>query len=101
MGFDEGWEYDAGYEAEFDSEFDADYGAEDLYLSLLPDEERQRFWSESIWSDPIDEEFRMDSLLFTHRGSEAELPGRSVSPSSGVRAKAGRSRWTNSSKCRC
>ena len=73
MGFDEGWEYDAGYEAEFDSEFDADYGAEDLYLSLLPDEERQRFWSESIWSDPIDEDFRMDSLLFTHRGSEAEL----------------------------
>jgi len=73
MGFDEGWEYDAGYEAEFDSEFDADYGAEDLYHSLIPDEERQRFWSESVWSDPTDEDFRLDSLLFTHRGAEAEL----------------------------
>ena len=76
MGFDEGWEYDAGYGAEFDSEFDLGYGAEDLYLSLIPDEERQRYWSESVWSDPIDEEFRPDSLLFAHRGAEAELlPG--------------------------
>ena len=73
MGFDEGWEYDAGYGAEFDSEFDLGYGAEDLYLSLIPDEERQRYWSESVWSDPIDEEFRLDSLLFAHRGAEAEL----------------------------
>ena len=77
MGFDEGWEYDAEYEAEFDSEFDSEldsgYGAEELYLSLIPDEERHRYWSESVWSDPIDDEFRFDSLLFSHRGAEAEL----------------------------
>jgi len=77
MGFDEGWEYDAEHEADFDSEFDGeldgDYDAEELYLSLIPDEERHRFWSESVWSDPIDDEFQLDSLLFAHRGAEVEL----------------------------
>src|SRR5271165_3133000 len=71
MGFDEGWEYDAEYEAEFASEFDEDCDAEELYLSLIPDEERQRFWSESVWTEPIDDEFQLDSLLFVHRGAEA------------------------------
>jgi DNA-binding PadR family transcriptional regulator len=73
MGFDEGWEYDAEYGAEFDSEFDGDYDPEELYLSLIPDEERHRFWSESMWFDPIDDEFQLDSLLFAHRGAEVEL----------------------------
>jgi len=73
MGFDEGWEYDAEHGAEFDSEFDGDYDAEELYLSLIPDEERHRFWSESMWPDPIDDEFQLDSLLFAHRGAEVEL----------------------------
>ena len=45
--FEEGWEYDAEYESDFDSAFDLD-DAEGLYLSLIPDEERQRFWSERI-----------------------------------------------------
>ncbi len=73
MGFDEGWEYDAEYEAEFASEFDGDCDAEELYLSLIPDEERQRFWSESVWTEPIDDEFQLDAVLFAHRGAEAEL----------------------------
>ncbi len=77
MGFDEGWEYDAEYEAEFDAEFDGDFDAEELYLSLIPDEERHRFWSEHVWSDPIDDEFQLEALLFAHRGAEAEL-GREI-----------------------
>jgi len=70
--FDEGWEYDAEYESDFDSAFDLD-DAEELYLSLIPDEERQRFWSERVWADTTEDEFQHDWLLFADRGAEAEL----------------------------
>jgi hypothetical protein len=71
--FDEGWEYDPEYADEFDSQFDADVDAEALYLSLIPDEERQPFWSESVWGDPLDDELPPESLLFADSGAEAEL----------------------------
>ena len=70
--FEEAWEYDAEYESDFDSAFDLE-DAEGLYLSLIPDEERQRFWSERVWADTPEDECRRDWLLFADRGSEAEL----------------------------
>ena len=101
MGFDEGWEYDAEYEAEFASEFDGDCDAEELYLSLIPDEERQRFWSESVWTEPIDDEFQLDAVLFAHRGAEAEL-SREIRLSELWGACQDRpfARWRSSSSCR-
>ena len=69
--FEEGWEYDAEYESDFDSAFDLD-DAEGLYLSLIPDEERQRFWSERI-GDTMEDEFQHESLLFADRRAEVEL----------------------------
>ena len=69
--FEEGWEYDAEYESDFDSAFDLD-DAEGLYLSLIPDEERQRFWSERI-ADTMEDELQDESLLFADRRAEVEL----------------------------
>jgi hypothetical protein len=69
--FEEGWEYDAEYESDFDSAFDLD-DAEGLYLSLIPDEERQRFWSERI-ADTTEDELQHESLLFADRRAEVEL----------------------------
>ena len=71
--FDEGWEYDPEYADEFDCQFDSDCDAEELYLSLIPDEERHRFWSESFWSDGVDDELRPESVLFADRRAEVEL----------------------------
>jgi hypothetical protein len=70
--FEEGWEYDAEYESDFDSAFDLD-DAEGLYLSLIPDEERDRFWSERVWADTAEDEFQHDWMLFADRRAEAEL----------------------------
>jgi hypothetical protein len=69
--FDEGWEYDAEFESDFDTAFDLD-GAEELYLSLIPEEERQRFWSERI-ADVAEDEFQHDWVLFADRRAEVEL----------------------------
>ena len=69
--FEEGWEYDAEYESDFDSAFDLD-DAEGLYLSMIPDEERQRFWSERI-SDTMEDDFQDERLLFADRRAEVEL----------------------------
>ena len=69
--FEEGWEYDAKYESDFDSAFDLD-DAEGLYLSMIPDEERQRFWSERI-ADTMEDEFQYERLLFADRRAEVEL----------------------------
>jgi hypothetical protein len=70
--FDDGWEYDAEHESDFDSVFDAD-DVEGLYLSLIPDEERQRVWSERVSTEAPEEEFDHDRLLFADRRAEAEL----------------------------
>ncbi len=69
--FEEGWEYDDEYESDFDSAFDLD-DAEGLYLSMIPDEERQRYWSERI-ADTMEDEFQHERLLFADRRAEVEL----------------------------
>jgi hypothetical protein len=70
--FDEGWEYDAEDESDFESAFDLD-DAEELYLSLIPDEERHRFWSERVPADTVDDELHHDWVLFADPRAEAEL----------------------------
>jgi hypothetical protein len=62
--FDQAWEYDPEYGAEYDEAFaqefspelDPDVDPEVLYLSLISDEERQRFWPETRWSSPVQED---------------------------------------------
>jgi hypothetical protein len=70
--FDEGWEYDSEIDSDLDRELAAG-SPEVLYLSLIPDEERQRFWAERVWTDVAGDELQPDSLLFADRGAEAEL----------------------------
>ena len=69
--FEEGWEYDAEDETDFDSAFELD--AEEHYLSLIPDEERTRFWSERRGADGVEDELQHDWLLFADRRAEVEL----------------------------
>jgi hypothetical protein len=77
--FEEGWEYDAeargGFEPGVEPEVDRD--PEELYLSLLSEEERCRYWSESVWTHEVDEGSGADMLLFPDRGAEIEL-GREI-----------------------
>ena len=67
--FEEGWEYDAELDAWLEPEADP----EELYLSLISDEERHRYWSESVWTHDIDDGIPADALLFADRGAEGEL----------------------------
>jgi hypothetical protein len=66
--FDEGWD-DAAPEAEPEPDSDP----EELWRSLIADEEHPRYWSESVWSHDAEDVFQAGSLLFTERTSEAEL----------------------------
>ncbi len=67
--FEEGWEY----EPEVDSWLEAEADPEELYLSLISDEERHRYWSDSVWSHDTADEMPADSLLFSTGGAEMEL----------------------------
>ncbi len=99
--FDEGWEYDSEIDSELDRELAAG-SPEVLYLSLIPDEERQRFWAERACGPTLRAtNFEPDSLLFADRGAEAELCKeiRLSELWGGVRT--GPSRWTNSSSSPC
>ncbi len=61
--FDQAWEYDPEYGAEYDEAFgpdldpdlDPDIDPEVLYLRMISDEERQRFWPEARWESPFDD----------------------------------------------
>jgi hypothetical protein len=61
--FDQAWEYDPELGAEYDeafgseleSDLDPDVDPEVLYLRLISDEERERFWPEPSWG-PLDED---------------------------------------------
>ncbi len=71
--FEDGWEYDAEVHAWLDPELHPELDPEELYLSLLSDEEGCRYWSESVWTHEIDEGCSTDALLFRDRGAETEL----------------------------
>jgi len=47
----------------------SDSDAGDAYFSLVPDEDRRRYWAETAWGNDLEAE----SVLFADRGSEAEL----------------------------
>ena len=65
---DEGAE-DAAPEA--DLELDSD--PEELWRSLIADEEYPRYWSESVWNHDAEDVFAAGSLLFADRAAEADL----------------------------
>jgi hypothetical protein len=66
--FDETWEDGA---PEADIELNSD--PEELWRSLIADEEYPRYWSESVWSRHAEDVSESGSLLFTDREAETEL----------------------------
>ncbi len=60
-------------EAELEAEFALDSDPEELWRSLIADEEHPRYWSESVWSHDAAERPEIGALLFAERGSEVEL----------------------------
>jgi hypothetical protein len=66
--FDEGWD---GVAPDVELELDSD--PEELWRSLVADEEHPRYWSESVWSHDTEDVFQVGALLFLYPTSEAEL----------------------------
>jgi len=56
---------------ETDVELNSD--PEELWRSLIADEEYPRYWSESVWSHDAEDVFRSGALLFVDREAETEL----------------------------
>jgi hypothetical protein len=54
-------------------EYDSDEESEQFYFSLVPDEERRRYWAERGWSQRVDDDFMAGSVLFADRSAELEL----------------------------
>ncbi len=66
--FDESWD-DSALEAEL--ELDSD--PEELWRSLVADEELPRYWSESVWSHAAEDGPETGALLFVDHEAEGEL----------------------------
>ncbi len=64
---------DGASEAELEAEYALDSDPEELWRSLIADEEHPRYWSESVWSHDAAEGPAIGALLFADRDSEAEL----------------------------
>ena len=64
---------DAGRKAELEAEFAIDSDPEELWQSLIPDEQHQRNWSDSVWSHDALGVPAIGALLFADDGSEEEL----------------------------
>ena len=78
--FEESWDEiapeaasDAAREAELEAEFALDSDPEELWRSLIADEEHARYWSDSVWSHDAGRDSEIGALLFADDGSEAEL----------------------------
>ena len=65
--------HDAGREAELEAEFALDSDPEELWRSLLADEQHPRYWSESVWSHDAVGAPEIGALLFADHGSEDAL----------------------------
>ena len=66
--FDEMWDDGA---ANADLELNSD--PEELWRSLIPDEEYPRYWSESVWSHDAEDGSESGALLFADGAAETEL----------------------------
>jgi hypothetical protein len=66
--FDESWD-----EASSEAEPDVDSDPEELWRSLVADEDHPRYWSKSEWSHDAEDVLRAGALLFVDRDAEAEL----------------------------
>src|SRR5580693_7211743 len=56
-----------------EAELELDSDPEELWRSLIADEEYPRYWSESVWSHDAGEACEVGALLFVDRGAEVEL----------------------------
>jgi hypothetical protein len=56
-----------------EAELELDSDPEELWRSLIADEEYPRYWSESVWSHAGEDPSEIGDLLFVDRESEAEL----------------------------
>jgi hypothetical protein len=65
--FDEIWDEGALEELELDSD------PEELWRSLIADEEYPRYWSESVWTHDAEDVFDEGPLLFVDREAESRL----------------------------
>jgi hypothetical protein len=65
---DESWDEPAP-----EGELGLDSDPEELWRSLVADEDYPRFWSESVWSHDAEDVFRAGALLFLDRDAEDEL----------------------------
>ena len=66
--FDEIWDDGA---PNADLEINSD--PEELWRSLIPDEETPRYWSESVWSHDTEDRSESGAVLFADGGAELEL----------------------------
>jgi hypothetical protein len=66
--FDESWD-DAAPEVELQPGSDP----EELWRSLIAEEEYARYWSENVWSHDPDHVFEKSDLLFADKGAETQL----------------------------
>jgi len=54
-------------------ELELDSDPEELWRSMIADEEYSRYWSESVWSHEAEDVFACGSLLFADWGAEVDL----------------------------
>ena len=66
--FDDSWD-DGALEAELEAGSDP----EELWRSLIADEDYPRYWSVSEWHDGADDDYKAGALLFVDREAESEL----------------------------
>lgn len=66
--FDETWDDRAA-----DGELECNSDPEELWRSLVADEEYPRYWSESVWSHAAEADAETGALLFADGASEIEL----------------------------
>lgn len=70
--FEESWD-DGALEAELELGMELDSDPEELWRSLIADEAAPRYWSESVWTQDVDDLFEAGARLFADRGAESEL----------------------------
>jgi hypothetical protein len=64
---------ESGDDGALDAELELGSDPEDLWRSLLADEEHPRYWSESVWSNDAEDACEAGALLFVDRDAEREL----------------------------
>ena len=67
-----------------DAELELDSDPEELWRSLIADEEYPRYWSESVWAHDPEDGSESAALLFADGAAETELSQEAVRPASAM-----------------